>query len=255
VDYWSYAYLSDPIVHGFIEQSGTAAVSDFSPYDNTAQWFTVSSILGCGGSEAGIIATAFCLQTRSWQSISAAAAALAFSPTIDEKLIFSDYTARAASGLFVRKPYLIGNNDYEIGNYQVFIPFTPGLAEVANLLGFNCPARDATKYRSDAGVPVWRYRWFGVFPNTILTYNPPSGAWHGSEVTAVFGTNEQVTGTCNTPPEQAITAYLMGAWSTFAKNPSTGLSSSPYGWPVYSPSSKYNNPRLIFTRTYDDLYI
>jgi len=260
--------VEDPIVHGFIEHSGTVGISGFtltastggvSPENNTAQWYSVSSALGCGGPETEIPATVCCLRTKDWQSVLAAAPP-DFPPTIDNKLIFDDYEARAASGSFVKKPYLMGNTDYEIGNFQIVIPFTPLQAEEAELLGFDCPARDAAKARADAGVPIWRYRWFGVFPNTILTYNPPSGAWHGSELTVVFGSTEQVTGAPNTLPEQAITAYLMSAWTSFAKNPCTGLSSYPYGWPVYSPSTSslirlaYNNetiPSYVSASVYD----
>ncbi len=45
------------------------------------------------------------------------------------------------------------------------------------------------KVARSAGLPTWRYRWAGVFPNTILTYVPTTtGAWHGSEVRFVRNT-------------------------------------------------------------------
>jgi hypothetical protein len=62
----------------------------------------------------------------------------------------------------------------------------------------------------------------------------------------------------DTPEEEAIGAYLRGAWVVFAKDPLNGLVS--YGWPRYSTSEStlvrlaYNNqtgPNLAIGNEYD----
>jgi len=183
-----------------------------------------------------------------------------FAATIDEKVIFSDYPGRASAGLFTKEPYLIGNADYEAGIFKISMPLSDAEWEYADLLSFTCPAANAAKARAANGVPVWRYRWFGEFPNTRLTLHPDSGAWHGSELPIVFGTTESVTLTPDTFAELAITKYVQGAWATFAKNPSGGLSAAPYSWPLYKPTGNtlvrlaYNNETTasyVDPNTYD----
>jgi len=250
VDYYSYAWASNPIVAGFIEMSGTA--TSFLSYsgsttNNTAQWYNATEKLGCGGPEAGINKTVACARTKSFQDVLKASSTGMFAATIDEKVIFSDYPGRASAGLFTKKPYLIGNTDYEAGIFKIGLDLPDAQWDIANLISFTCPAANAAKARAANSVPVWRYRWFGEFPNTRLTLNPSSGAWHGGDLPIVFGTAESVTQTPNTPAEVAITKYFKGAWAAFAKNPSKGLSAAPYNWPTYNPQGDtlvrlgYNN--------------
>lgn len=241
VDFYSYAWAQDPIVNGFIEESGT--VSDFgSPIaaNNSAAWFAASEKLGCGGASVGISCSLACVRGKNLDAVLNATASGRFAPTVDEKIIFSNYPARAAAGSFAKKPYLIGNTDYEAGVFRLSIP---GLSDeqwdLLTLQSFTCPAADASKARSAAGVPIWRYRWFGNFPNLRLSYVPDSRAWHGSELPIVFGTSADVSGVANTPAENSITAYIQRAWSTFAKDPACGLLAAPFNWPSYNPSSEW----------------
>jgi len=50
---------------------------------------------------------------------------------------------------------------------------------------FTCPAGDAARYRAMNDVPVWRYRYFGVWPNLNISAN--AGAFHSAEVSQIFG--------------------------------------------------------------------
>ena len=59
-----------------------------------------------------------------------------------------------------------------------------------------------------------------------------SGAWHGSELTFVFGTTEEVTGVANDLVEKEVERYVMGSWAGFAKNPNEAL--EKLGWPRYN---------------------
>ena len=166
-----------------------------------------------------------------------------FGPTVDHRVVFSNYKARAAAGQFIKKPYLTGSNDYEAGLFKVVAALAGQQRSdlewaIFNLAAFTCPAADASFTRALSGVPTWRYRFFGEFPNTRLTLNPNSGAWHGAEIFQVWSTAEDSSGAPNTPAETAISAYLRGAWAAFAKNPAAGLSGGSYQWPRYNPLSK-----------------
>ena len=274
VDYYDYAWLSDPIVNGFITESGTVtSFSNPAPPNNTAYWFNATEKLDCGGASAGIPATVECMRTKSFQQIlnaiasppGAAGLLGEFGPTADNQVVFSNYTARAAAGKFTRKPYLTGNNDYEAGSFKIT---TAGAGiqisdldwAVYDLSTFSCPASNAALARFVHGVPTWRYRYFGDFPNLRLTLNPDSGAWHGAEIDMVWQTAVDASGANNTAPEASVSRYLSRAWAAFAKNPATGLSSAPFSWPRYNPNGDtlirlaYNNETeasYIFPVTYD----
>lgn len=240
-DYYSFAWTSDPIVNAFISESGVAS-SFFSPAppDNTAAWYGLTQNLGCGGSSAGVPATVACMRGKSMQDILAASAtAGTFGPTADGKVVFSDYSALGNAGKFIKKPMLLGNNDYEAGIIKVIFgaggkTLTLDQWAILNLQTFTCPVGSAAGYRASSNVPVWRYRYFGEFPNLRLTADPSSGAWHGSEITTVFGTAE-LAGLPNTEVEALISRYIMSAWAAFAKSPVTALSQRPFSWPVYNP--------------------
>lgn len=107
--------------------------------------------------------------------------------------------------------------------------------------------------RLKAGVPVWRARYFGEWPNL----NPLEwlGAYHSSEWIAwlfffplfffalgretdgdagdlpmVFGTSDLLGP--NTALEKQTSEYMQGAWVAFAKDPENGLKDQ-YAWPTY----------------------
>ena len=147
---------------------------------------------------------------------------------------------------------LLGNNDYEAGIIKIFygqagMQLSDEQYAVLNLQTFSCPVWAIAGPKS-AFIPIWRYRYYGDFSNTRLTIDPNSGAWHGSEIPAVFGTAEG-SGQANTPEEAEIIKYIMGAWTAFAKDPVNGLSSAPYSWPNYD----YNGKQLSTTRRYSNV--
>jgi carboxylesterase type B len=112
VDYLSYAYAQEPIVKGFILESGNS----FSfPVHNQStavkNWYNVSTELGCGGSGD----TIDCMRQQDWEDIKVAAAKVksgdsgtvlrpipAFYPTPDEEIVFSDYLGLLASGKYAK---------------------------------------------------------------------------------------------------------------------------------------------------------
>ena len=84
-------------------------------------------------------------------------------------------------------------------------------------------------------IPTWRYRYFGSF-----NFNTPSnfsfGAAHLAEIPVLFGSAVYV----GNPParEQAFIKYMQAAWTEFARNPTSGLSSAPFNWPQYDPQGQ-----------------
>lgn len=252
VDLYSYAWASDPIAAGLIPQSGTA-FSWGLPRSKTLAakgWFNVSTSLGCGDSSKDPATVLSCMRKWPYSTIVETAADFAgtlsvlsgFAPTVDDKVVFSNYSSRTPA----KVPILLGNTDYEVGlfrtQYALAGVILPDVYWTdANLKSFTCPAGVRANASSQAGVPTWRYRYFGDFPDLRLSRE--AGAWHGSEIPLIFNTRGGDPGA--TQAEISIGNYMRGAWAAFAKDPTNGL--SKYGWPTYNTSEDslirlaYNN--------------
>ncbi|KAI4154657.1 MAG: hypothetical protein LQ340_001544 [Diploschistes diacapsis] len=237
IDFYSYAWTADPIVAGLIPESGVAtSFANPTPPNNTASWYSLSSNLGCGDSGTPLATTVACMQSKTMTQILQAEGSLGlqFNPSVDGTTVFSNYDALTQAGQFIKVPVLLGNNDYEAGIIKVLFQEI-GITQsnqawaILNLEDFTCPVGHRAAGKASQ-VPVWRYRYFGEWENTRLTFNPDSGAWHGSEIPVVFGTASG-SGVANSAIEVKIGEYIIGAWTSFAKNPSGGLSAAPYQWP------------------------
>jgi cholinesterase len=109
VDYYAYAWTKDPIVDGFIAQSGVAGAMPSTPLERS-NWWKLSEKVGCGGKPNGN-RTLDCMREQSVPVIQNALSAIAggplaltfFGPTVDDKVVFSDYPARRAAGNFIRR--------------------------------------------------------------------------------------------------------------------------------------------------------
>jgi cholinesterase len=109
VDFYTFAYTKDPIVSGFIAQSGTS--NNIGSNNNAAAFYRVSERLGCGGANA-TEASLVCMRSKTSQQILDAMKPVGGMPVIggrdfwsvvDDKTVFDDYTQRRASGRFSRK--------------------------------------------------------------------------------------------------------------------------------------------------------
>lgn len=187
----SYAFADDPIAAGFIFQSGTPDTLP-TQADAADMWLRAADIAGCGANtttatdETAYDAVFACMQTApvdaliNGTELVIASSDFGVEPTIDDELVFDDYPSRAPAAV----PVLVGNNDWEPGVLRALIEGYPDEVWIASQDNFTCSAAfDADQAKKVApGEAVWRYRWFGAFPNTELTVDPPSGAYHGSEV-------------------------------------------------------------------------
>jgi carboxylesterase type B len=103
-------------------------------------------------------------------------------------------------------------------------------------LGYQCSAHIAAQRRIDKGIHAWRYRWMGVFPNQRISKD--AGAWHGSEITHVFGNvGKSSKGVAATANQLLVSELMNKAWGVFAKNPNKGL--LELGWPIYNEKGTY----------------
>ena len=168
-----------------------------------------------------------------------AGAAGSFAVVIDNRTIFGDYITRAQAGKFAKIPLLIGNNDYESGNFKTIIAIAPeviskgllpsgAIFNVLNYVGFNCPLALRAYYSQHAHVPTYRYRFFGDFPNFAFTTSPPSGAYHAAEDRLLFNQLDDLAP--STPAELTIAKCMRDSWSAFARDPKAGLQRQELGW-------------------------
>lgn len=225
VDFYSFAFLEDPIVNGFIMQSGFAYNS---PSPQETGWLNSSSAVNCTGEQ-----NLQCMRSKSMLEILAGATGY-FGPTADEKIAFADYQSRREQGLFIKRPILAGNVNDENG-LEVVIACGSGACpppQPQNDTAFEvhpiaCGTSVATSARLDHGVRAWRYLYTAIFPNqNVGTF----GAWHGSDIGQVFGTSAFLTGIPDSPEQEEFGEKTRTAWTDFAKDPENGL--VELGWPL-----------------------
>lgn len=260
VDLYSYAWASDPIVAGLIAQSGTVqVVPPNNATSGEALWVNATLLLGCAGNESNATNVIGCMRTKSVDDISKIISRLPnFVPTIDEKVVFSDYSERSLAGNFIQKPMIVGHNDYEGGMVDIVARLrgltTPRESlDAFDLETFFCPAAARANVSVSHSVPIWRYRYFGDFPNMDLSTTIETGAYHGAEVNILFDTVPQGHGIPeSSPAEVEIGKLIRGVWAAFAKDPYQGLDS--YSWPRFDPMKEtlarlgfMNSTRLSLT--------
>ena len=262
-DYLSYAFPEDPIAHAFIPQSGLAGgviVPEANESTTLQYWYNASSSLGCGGPESGE-ATVDCVRTKDFGAILKAIEPLQttaifshFGPTIDEKVVFSNYSMLADQGAFAKVPILVGNTDNETPFfYAIFLAYTnvtadelaaashlialgQPIADLITALGWMCETAKGVYYRVRQGIPAYRYMYFGGtqlgdndggYNNTNINY--VGSDYHIGDLPIVFGTSSSVSGLTDSSVEAQAASYHRQIWTGFAKNPTGGLKSH-FGW-------------------------
>jgi cholinesterase len=207
-------------------------------------WYGVSKALGCGGAEAGEkTIECMRLKPadeimKELDKQTTGPGITPFGPVPDGKIVFKDVAKRGEAGDFIRVPLLVGNTDHEAGLSTAIAaaaggknPFSssssgPGAAMMggvnasslpsglstllpkdfnpANIMDsmMSCGSATAASVRTKNNVPAWRYRYHGDWDNTSL--GPGTGAYHSSDVPAVFGTTELRSGNVKDTPEEAM---------------------------------------------------
>ena len=110
VDLYNFAYPEDPIVAGLIMDSGTALLPQ-GPEDKIHSNFTfVAQQLGCKNQSAAAELT--CMRNVPFQKVedflmgyddNGTLPTISFSPLVDNKTFFANYTERGLAGDFTKK--------------------------------------------------------------------------------------------------------------------------------------------------------
>jgi acetylcholinesterase len=112
--------LSDPIIAGLIQDSGTALLPQGIQDQVRSNFSLVAHHIGCSNLNTG--SELACMKKVPFQTIEAflkgysddgTQLALNFNPVVDNTTIFVNYTACALAGNFTKKPAIIGNNANE----------------------------------------------------------------------------------------------------------------------------------------------
>lgn len=129
VDKYAYAYPEDPIVTGFIAQSGTA--SGGSSSDSTYSNFTyVASQVGCSSNSKDeefacmqrVDAKTIIEVYNKYNASANGGRSLSFQPAPDDITSFSNYTDRQLRGQFARLPTILSQVDNEGAS---LVPYNP----------------------------------------------------------------------------------------------------------------------------------
>lgn len=248
VDYYSYAWADHPIVAGLISQSGTIPLVQPLPRETAAEnWFNTSRSLGCGDKTDEIDQVLECMRSKDVTDIMEAISqtsitSVLFTPFVDEFLVFDDYPIRSAAGKFIRKPLLIGHNDFEASLFDMIqrlknITLPPSFWGDFDNTRFFCPVASRAAVNMEYNLPTWRYRYFGDWPDMRLSDTIYTGAYHGSDVNILFDTVPRgIDIPASTREETAFGKYMRGAWAAFVSDPERGL--REYGWPEYNPNTE-----------------
>lgn len=137
VDKYAYAYPEDPIVKGFIAQSGTA--SSGSSNDPANSNFTyLASQVGCTSFNKDELfscmqkadATAIINVMNKYNATANGGKPLSFNPSPDNVTSFSNYTDRQLRGRFARLPTILSQVDNEGASLVAYIPAGPNQTTV-----------------------------------------------------------------------------------------------------------------------------
>ena len=250
VDVHAFAFSHEPIAQAHYMQSGTIFGASILPKDPTFSNFTfVSHQFGCdslsGDDENNDGAAELdCMRQVSFKDIvnfigqysdRGEIPKLRFALVPDERIVFTDYTARAEAGNIARVPIIISNaaNEASVGvPWPANLTIGPNQALVTalDLEVMVCPTFNSTVYRNRMGkdVPVFRLQHAGTFPN--LNVYPWLGAYHASDIPITFGTYQLLDHIANTTQfEIDVSLSLQDHILAFIKDPYNGPQEA-MGW-------------------------
>ncbi|KAJ9136837.1 Carboxylic ester hydrolase [Pleurostoma richardsiae] len=237
VAFFSFAHYLDPIVHTLLMDSGTE-LSGGGGVPLYSNFSFVAGNVGCG--DLAPREELACMRSVPADEIenflhsyndAGTTPTISFWPVADGSVVFANYTERALEGKIAKLPAILGTNAQD-GN--PFAPYNPSginqtSAEEALLSLFFCPSFKSTRNRLAAGLPTFRYQYFGNFSN--ISPKPWMGAYHSSELPMLFGTHPLFRGK-STELEWATSHAMQDAWLTMVRDGPAGLEN--LGWPAYT---------------------
>jgi acetylcholinesterase len=245
-DFYSFAWHDDPIARGFFMQSGTVLSSKVI-FDSAGTNFTfVARNLGCDHPKNKTAELACMRQVPVSEienfvgqyqdnstTVNPRQPAIAFTPIVDEDVVFSNYTERYQAGQVAKRPVILSNTANE---YSSLAPYpvnnlTAGpnpQAVLKGTLNTVCGISNSSLYRNELDISVYRYVYGGNFSNI----NPLwwMGAYHASDLAMMFGTYGIRAG-ASSQLEIETSAAMQDHVLAFVKDPVNGPRT--VGWMPY----------------------
>ncbi|KAJ5814938.1 hypothetical protein N7474_006715 [Penicillium riverlandense] len=249
VSIYPYGYPKDPIVAGLIADSGGPNIVG-SPDTAQTNFTFLAGLVGCKGlnSDDEIncvrkIPAQDLENALSWYSGNDTAPSISFTPVVDNKTTFANWTQQILEGKIATTPMIIGSNSNEGAGFVSFTPNGPGPAALASATKIvSCGVSEEVKNRNGGDIPTYRYEYAGNFSN--VSPLPWFGAYHSSELPLVFGTHYEYGGP-STSFEWDVSYAMEALWLSFAENPTRGPARLAIGDVAANPtnSSYFSWPR------------
>ncbi|EUC56609.1 acetylcholinesterase [Rhizoctonia solani AG-3 Rhs1AP] len=243
--YLPFAYPDNPIITGIGELSASVLLpisSIIMPELAQGNFTNLASAVGCAPGNTTDKQIFECMQNVPWKTLTDYIVGhpektYLFHIVTDNKTAFSDIPARIAAGKVARIPQFSGQVDNEGDS---LVPFSSDgidqtAADAFTFTNLVCPGVKEAQLRVNAGLPTFRYRYSGIYPN--LSPYPFIRTYHSSDVPMWFGAVNTVQGLKDqtTAEQKKQSAYMQGALVAFTQDPQQGL--IKYGWPLYQGST------------------
>ncbi|KAK3710340.1 hypothetical protein LTR37_010406 [Vermiconidia calcicola] len=264
VDYHNYAFYNDPIAHAFFAQSGSCI--SFGPggdWDHTNFTF-VARNLGCDHPKDAAMELQ-CMQSLPYHDIinfmgqysdngtllDVKQPGLDFGPIADERIVFSNYTARYQADMVTKAPIVYSsvyssaaNEGGTLSSYPVnHLQRGPSQAD-ANAVTERilCGASNSSILRDSIGLRTYRYQYAGNWTNQNPL--PWMGAYHSSDLVMIFGTYTTGVGPVQEPLEVTTSETMEDYVLSFLSDPYNGPPSM--GWMPFDTSAANGGTMLRF---------
>ncbi|CAE6431218.1 unnamed protein product [Rhizoctonia solani] len=234
-----FAYPDNPIITGIGELSASVLFPSpaiIMPELAQGNFTDLASAVGCATTTDKQIFE--CMQNVPWQTLTDYIVDhpeknYLFHIVSDNITAFSDIPARITAGKVSKIPQFGGQLDNE-GDSLVPSSFEGINQTVSDAFTYTflvCPGAKEAQLRVDAGLPTFRYRYSGIYPN--LTPYPFIRTYHTSDVPMWFGAINIIDDLKDkaTAEQKKQSAYMQGALVAFTQDPQQGL--IKYGWPLY----------------------
>ncbi len=249
VDILAHAYPEEPLAASLFMMSGTAMVNISHPDPTHSNFTFVAKNLGCDFPDDPA-AEVECMRQVPMPLIqnfvgqyrdNATRPGLVFKPVPDDRTVFFNYTKRDLGGNIPSIPALVSTTSNEHATLYRYPltnvtdgPYQPNV-DAGTVGVFVCLASNTTVSRGKRGLTTYRYEYAGNFSSvTPLGW---MGAYHASDIPAIFGTYDTPT------PGRVLAAELVTSFErkvaeamqdhvlAFMEDPEHGLRRR--GWPAH----------------------